>query len=200
MSCAVWCRTETGRGTRGERTRPRSTVISRAHAHTRRRRTHAHATHKYTLACTFSVTDSNTHPVKWRSSFIPAGKVRSFRVQPPWSKNIHRGILLTGKWVTHGRGEMYVLGTEGHIPVCTPLTKTNEHKAWKRVSESQKLFYCSRDEGKKRWGGGRERENKKSWGGGGLCIFLGCIQRLSTQLPVCVPAHERSCLFPNMCV
>lgn len=25
---------------------------------------------------------------------------------------------------------MYVLATEGHMPLCAALTKTNEHKAW----------------------------------------------------------------------
>lgn len=153
-------------GMQGERTHPAQETFAHAQAETHScTHTHTqqiHTTHKYTLACTFLVTDLNTHPVKWRSSFIQPGKVRSFRVQPPWSKNTHRGILLAGKWVTHCKGEMYVLGTEGHTPLCTNVTKTTEHKAWNRERESQKLFsFCfftaEETRGKKR----RERERKR---------------------------------------
>lgn len=82
-----------------------------------------------------------------------------------------------------------MLGTEGHIPLCAPLTKTNEHKAWNR-DESQKLFYCRRNEGKKERRGGDKKRSVH---------ILGCIQRPSTQLPACVPAHERSA-YSQTCV
>lgn len=68
MSCAVWCRTETGNGTQGELKHPaNSTVI----LHTSRStflntHTHTHTTHKYTLACTFLVTDFKHTPCKMK--------------------------------------------------------------------------------------------------------------------------------------
>lgn len=59
-----------------------------------------------------------------------------------------------------------MLGTEGHTPLCTNVTKTTEHKAWNRERESQKLFFffaslLRKKLGGKREGRGRERENKK---------------------------------------
>lgn len=96
---------------------------------------------------------------------------------------------------------MYVLGTEGHIPLCTPLTKTNEHKAWSREWEPKAFLTAEETKGKK-WGSERERENKKEC----VCVcapfvhILGCIHRLSTQLPACVPAHERSPAYSRTCV
>lgn len=88
------------------------------------------------------------------------------------------------------KGEMYVQGTGGHIPVWTPLTQTNEQKALSRDKrEPKKLFYYY-------------RRNKRG-GGKSVCVSalfahnFGCIQSLSTQLPACVPAHERSAWSPT---
>lgn len=89
------------------------------------------------------------------------------------------------------KGEMYVQGTGGHIPVWTPLTQTNEQKALSRDKrEPKKLFYYY-------------RRNKRGGGGKSVCVSalfahnFGCIQSLSTQLPACVPAHERSAWSPT---
>lgn len=90
-----------------------------------------------------------------------------------------------------------MLGTEGHIPLCTSLTKTNEHKAWMRAKV--KVFLTAlREKEKERE---RERERKRRKYKKRVCVpsvhFLGCIQRLSTQLPACVPALERSEYSPT---
>lgn len=91
------------------------------------------------------------------------------------------------------KGEMYVRGTGGHIPVWTPLTQTNEQKALSRDKrEPKKLFYYY-------------RRNKR--GGESVCVCVsalfahnfGCIQSLSTQLPACASTWAL-CLIPNMCV
>lgn len=64
-----------------------------------------------------------------------------------------------GKRVTHGKGEIYVLGTEGHIPLCSPLAKTNEHNAWNRKREPKASFFILQKKlrGKE---GDRERKRK----------------------------------------
>lgn len=64
------------------------------------------------------------------------------------------------------------------------------------VRERAKSFFTA-EEGKTRGGAG-EKIKKRSVC---MCVLsvhiLGCIQRLSTQLPACVPAHERSAYSPT---
>lgn len=87
------------------------------------------------------------------------------------------------------KGEMYVRGTGGHIPVWTPLTQTNEQKALSRDKrEPKKLFYYY-------------RRNKR--GGESVCVCRHFLRITSGASRVCrhsyqrVPAHERSAWSPT---
>lgn len=63
----------------GDTANAHTPLKSNLHTH---RQAHIHVHTQIYTACTFLVTELNTHPVKRRSSFIPPGKLRSFRVQP----------------------------------------------------------------------------------------------------------------------
>ena len=102
-------------------------------------------THKYTLACAFIVAELSTHPVKWRSPFIQAGQMCSFRVQPPWSPNIQRGIVVWGKWVAHSKLELCVWerrdGKRGKGEVAKRYSSNNKGaQCWKWTARVVVIF------------------------------------------------------------
>lgn len=105
--------------------------------------------------------------------------MRSFRVQQPWSKNIHRGILLTGKWVTH----------EQRRNVCardrrayTSMNSSNTNKWTKSFEQRQegakKLFYYY-------------RRNKR--GGVKVCVCRHFLRITSGASRVCRHSYQRVC-------
>ena len=80
-------------------------------------------THTYIHTHTYKHTNPNTQiytclrlhscRIKHTSSemkepFIQAGQMCSFRVQPPWSPNIQKGIVVWGKWFAHSKLELCV--------------------------------------------------------------------------------------------
>lgn len=77
------------------------------------------------------------------------------------------------------KGEMYVQGTGGHIPVWTPLTQTNEQKALSRDKrEPKKLFYYY-------------RRNKR--GGVKVCVCRHFLRITSGASRVCRHSYQRVC-------
>lgn len=89
-----------------------------------------------------------------------------------------------------------MLGTEGHIPLCTPLAKTNEHKAWNRKRKAKAFLLEKKIEGKR--GGEGEKEKIKT-GGCAVCAYFGLhSQAVDTATSVCastsaLPAPQHVC-------
>lgn len=81
----------------------------------------------------------------------------------------------------------------------TTMYSSNKNKWAQSLEERERARSCFSllHYGKKRRGERVKRKKYKK----GVCVlsvhFLGCIQRLSTQLPACVPAHECSAYSPT---
>lgn len=83
---------------------------------------------------------------------------------------------------------MCVLGTKGHLPLCTPLTKTNEHKPWSTAGTPKVVFYCRRNEGEKKRGEDKKEKIKRR-------VFSLCVWIFWGALRGCQHSYQHVCQY-----